>query len=74
MKTIYTTREWKGYGKQNYSHYKYKQEGKEVFKYLCRRFKFFDGKENSWEKTEKLIGSWKTNDSSMPEWLHKYIR
>ena len=71
--TIYTTQEYKGYGKQNYYWYEYRQSGNTVEKYKCNRRKFFDGDENNWEKSEQIVDSWDVNDSNMPEWLHQYI-
>lgn len=73
MKKIYTTKEWNGYSKQDYYDNEYRLEGDEVTKYKCNRFKFFDGKENNWESTEKKVASWKTDDSNMPEWLKNYL-
>ena len=73
-KTIYTTREWKGYGKQNYYWNEYSQEGKNVNKYRCHRQKTFDGKENSWNEDKQLETSWKKGDSDMPDWLKNFIK
>jgi hypothetical protein len=72
--TIYTTNEWKGYGKQNYYWNEYRQEGDTVEKYKCHRQKFFDGDENNWETEEELLESWNVNDTDMPEWLRQYLK
>ncbi|MBQ2819318.1 MAG: hypothetical protein IJF14_02905 [Clostridia bacterium] len=71
---IYETREWKGFGDQEYYHNEYHQEGDEVVKYKCSRMKTFDGKENSWSGEDKQTDSWKTDDPSMPGWLKKYLK
>ncbi len=70
---IYTTNEWKGYGKQNYYRNEYRLEGGEVTKYKCHRFKSFDGHENSWNEEESFETSWSLNDQTMPEWLRQYL-
>lgn len=72
--TIYTTKEWKGYGKQNYYWNEYRQEGDEVSKVKCHRQKFFDGRESSWDNDESVTASWNKNDDDMPEWLSKYVK
>ncbi len=71
-KNIYTTKEYKGFGKQNYYWNEYRQEDDNVEKVNCHRQKLFDGHENNWNYEEKVVDSWKTNDPSMPEWLSKY--
>ena len=72
-KNLYTTNEWKGYGKQNYYHNEYRQDGDVIEKVKCHRQKFFDGNENNWDTDEKVVDSWNVNDSNLPEWLKKLI-
>ena len=72
-KTIYSTKEWKGPGKQDYLWNEYKIEGDSVVKYKCHRFKSFDGHENEWIKTEKIVETWNLHDPEMPEWLKNYL-
>ena len=70
---IYETREWKGFGKQNYYWNEYRLEGDTVYKYKCNRHKFFDGHENEWVETKNIVQSWDKNDESMPDWLKERI-
>lgn len=73
MSLIYSTNEYKGYGKHEYGHYEYRLEGDTVHKVRCNRGKTFDGEETTWYETEKEVDSWQIDDPSMPDWLHKYL-
>lgn len=70
---IYTTQEWKGYGKQNYYWNEYRLEGEEIVKYKCHRRKIFNGDENIGEQSERMEESWKKDDPTMPEWLKMHL-
>lgn len=73
MSTIYVTREWHGYGKQNYYCNEYRLEGNTVYKYKCHRYKFFDGHENEWCEEEDCVDSWDIDDPNMPDWIREYL-
>lgn len=73
MKKIYTTNEWNGYGKHNYYWNEYWKDGDTIYKFKCHRQKFFNGDENEWYEEQQESDSWDINDSTMPEWLTKYL-
>ena len=70
---IYTTNAWKGYGKHNRYWNEYRLEGETIYKYKCHEYKFFDGKENTWNHEEHIDEYWQLNDPNMPEWLKNYL-
>ena len=71
--TIYRTRQWKGYGKQNYYWNEYRLEGDEVVRYKCHQWKCFNGDENEWQEDEVAAASWETDSPDMPDWLQQYL-
>ena len=73
MSTIYTTNEWKGYGKQNYYWNEYRLEGDTVSKIKCHRQKFFNGDESEWMRDEDLVESWDKDSPDLPDWLSQYL-
>lgn len=73
MKKVYTTNEWKGYGKQNYYWNEYRTDGETITKVKCNRHKHFDGNESTWVENETEETSWDINDPNMPNWLNKYL-
>lgn len=71
--TIYTTREYDGYGKQNYFWYEYRLEGRRVIKVRRHRQRAFDGQESAWHTGEREQTSWEIGDPDMPQWLLRYL-
>lgn len=74
MSTIYKTNEWKNGKKQDYYHNEYREEGDNIVKYKCNRHKEFDGRENNWETSERVVNRWNKNDSNMPDWLRNHFK
>lgn len=70
---LYRTKEWKGYGKQNYYWNEYRHEGNEIKKVKCHRQKFFDGHENNWDYNESVEETWPIGEPGIPDWLNKYL-
>ncbi|MBR1828330.1 MAG: hypothetical protein IJ781_02295 [Atopobiaceae bacterium] len=73
MGLIYKTNSWKGYGKQNTYHNEYFDDGDIIRKVKVHLFKLFDGRENSWEREEKVEEAWARDDPNMPDWLRKLL-
>lgn len=69
---LYQTNSWKGYGNETYWN-EYHREGDTVVKYKCRRAKFFDGDENTYDEDQTEVESWSVDDPSMPDWLKDYL-
>lgn len=70
---LYKTKEYKGYGKQNYNWYEYMLECDNIVKYKCNRHKFFDGHENSWETSKDVFEIIPKDAPYVPDWLRKRI-
>lgn len=73
MSLLHRTKEYTGYGKQNYYHNEYMDEGDRVVKYKCHEYKSFDGRENTWHNDRSAVESWDKKDSSMPDWLRNKL-
>lgn len=53
-RTIYTTKEWEGYGKIITTGINIDLKVAKVVKYKCHRQKIFDGDENEWREDERV--------------------
>ena len=73
MGLIYRTNDWDGYSKNSSYHNEYYDDGDTVTKVKVYEFKFFDGRENSWEREETVVDSWSHDDPSMPDWLRDHL-
>lgn len=73
MTKLYETKEWKGYGKQNYYWNEYWLDGDAVIKLKCNRHKFFDGDENTWNESKEEEQRWNIDDPNLPEWIRNYL-
>ena len=71
---LYKTNEWKGYGKQEHIWNEYRLDVDKVTMVKCRRQKFFDGRENDWEQSERKMKSWARDDANLPEWLQELLK
>lgn len=70
---IYETKTWKG-RKNSYSWNEYHLKNNVIEKFKCTMSKFFDGKENTWSKTERKVDSWKIGTDHMPVWLDALVQ
>ena len=73
MGLIYTTNSWRGGSKNSTYHNEYHDDGDTVRKVKVHEFKFFDGRENTWEREEREVDSWRHDDPSMPDWLRELL-
>lgn len=73
MGLLHRTQSYDGYNKHERYHNEYVDDGERVRKIKVHEFKFFDGRENSWERDETETDSWSHDDPSMPDWLRRKL-